>query len=162
MSSTKKPFWETNLNPITMFITPCSKPLRAKTNQNIKRRYNTLPDIEGHILSKTLMDEFNIGARKLKDLFVMMGDDPKFHKGKTYYSIENIEKIREMVAESLKRKVDMAQYISNQELMKLFNFNQYKAWDVATKAKLIKFTFTGNVAYYNREKAIEAFTKYKK
>lgn len=162
MASNTKPFWETNLNPITMFASSIPQPSRAKNNANIRKRYAKVHELEGFILGKTLMAELGVGAKRMKALFAMMGDEPKYNYNKSYYSTNNVDRVREMIAESAQKKVDMSQYIGNQELMKMFGFNQYKAWDVATKSKLVKIKVSGNIAYYNREKAIEAFTKYQK
>lgn len=162
MTLKTKPFWETNVNPITMFATSTAQPSRAKNSEKYRRIYATTEELDGCISGKSLMAEFSIGAKKVKALFAMMGDEPKYNKGNSYYSTQYLDKVREIVAESVVSKIDMSQYITNQELMKMFDFNQYKAWDVATKAKLVKTKFSGNISYYNREKAIEAFAKYQK
>lgn len=162
MASNTKPFWETNLNPITMFATSIPQPKRAKNNENIRTRYAKTEVLEGYVLGKTLREELGVGAKRVKALFAMMGDDPIYSKGHSYYSNVNIDKVREIISESGPRSIDLTKYISNQDLMKMFDFNKYKAWDVATKAKLVKTKFSGNIAYYDREKAIVAFTKYQK
>jgi hypothetical protein len=162
MSTNTKPFWETNLNPITMFATSIPQPSRTKNNANIRKRYAKVEDLEGFVLGKALREELGVGAKKLKALFGMMGDEPKYSRGHSYYSTENIDRVREIILTTGPRSIDLTKYISNQDLMKMFDFNKYKAWDVATKAKLVKTKFSGNIAYYDREKAIEAFTKYQK
>jgi hypothetical protein len=162
MSTNTKPFWETNLNPITMFATSIPQPKRAKNNENIRRRYAKTEELEGYVLGKSLREELGIGARKIKELFATMGDEPKYNRGHSYYSTTNLQRVRDIVAESRPKIFDISNYISNQDLMKMFDFNKYKAWDIATKAKLVKTKFSRNIAYYERDKAIEAFTKYQK
>lgn len=162
MASNTKPFWETNLNPITMFATSIPQPSRAKNNANIRRRYAKIEELEGFVLGKSLREELGVGAKKIKALFALLGDEPKYNRGHTYYSNENVDKVRETILTTGPKSIDLTKYISNQDLMKMFDFNKYKAWDVATKAKLVKTKFAGNIAYYDREKAIEAFIKYQK
>jgi hypothetical protein len=38
----------------------------------------------------------------------------------------------------------------------------YKAWEIAKKYRLVKKLFNKNVAYYERKRAIEVFSKYSK
>ena len=102
-----------------------------------------------------------IGGKKLKDLFATIGTPPKYNNGSTYYSNENIQRVRELLSQRQEKEViDMSKYISNKDLMEMFSFNSHKAWYVATTEKLIKKQFSGNINYYEREKAITAFSKY--
>lgn len=162
MTAKKLLFTEWDVNLITMFATSIQQPSRAKNNANIRRRYAKTEELEGFVLGKSLREELGIGARKIKELFATMGDEPKYNRGHSYYSTTNLERVRDIVAESRPKTFDMSKYISNQDLMKMFDFNKYKAWDVATKAKLVKNKLSRNIVYYDREKAIEAFTKYQK
>lgn len=162
MTSNKTPFWESNLNPVTMFITSTRQISRESNNSLLRKRYATIDELHEYISGKELMKEFKIGAKKVKSLFAILNEQPRYNNGISYYRIEYLDKVREMVSITVAKKADMDQYITNQELMKIFNFNQYKAWEIATKEKLIKFKFSGNVAYYKREQAIAVFAKYKK
>lgn len=57
--------------------------------------------------------------------------------------------------------VDLVKYISTSDLMNMFNYKRSKSWDISNKHNLIKYRFKGNIVYYEREIAIEVFSKYK-
>lgn len=62
-----------------------------------------------------------------------------------------------------KEKVDrnINDYISNSELIKMFNYKPFKAWDIARKHNLERVTFSSEKKiFYERKTAIEAFSKY--
>ena len=153
-------FWKENLNPITMF----TKQLLQPKGKNIKQRGNWLKndELESYACAIQLRKELNIGAQRLKELFDSLGDTPKFNQGHTYYPKKNIERAKEILLERNEPKiVDMTGYISNKDLMEMFGFNTFKAFYIADKEKLEKKRFSGNVNYYEKEKAIAIFSKYK-
>jgi len=153
-------FWKKNLNPITMFTT--AVPYSEKRGQcRVKGSWIKDSEVENHVSAVYLREEYNIGAVKLKRLFATLGDTPKFNRSSTYYSLKNLEHIKELLS-CKKESVDMSMYISNQELMTMFGFNTFKAFYIADKEKLEKKRLSGNVSYYAKEKAILAFEKYKK
>jgi hypothetical protein len=161
MKPKEVPFWERNLNPITMFATSVPKTPRLESGKKLKGNYLKSRELDGYVSAISLRKEFSIGAKKLKDLFASLETYPKYNCGNTYYSTEHIERARELLSQKQEREViDMAKYISNQELMEMFGFNTHKAWYIASNSKLVKVRFSGNVNYYEREKAIPAFSKY--
>lgn len=161
MSTNKKPFWETNLNPITMFATSIPQPKRVEYCAKKKGSSIKTSDLDAYVSAVSLRKEYNIDGRKLKDLFASIGTPPRYYYSSTYYSTEHIEKARELL--SAKKEVaviDIEKYISNQELMDMFGFNTNKAHYIALNSRLVKFRFSGNINYYEREKAIATFTKH--
>ena len=161
MSKNEKPFWETNLNPITMFTTSIPQPRRVEYCAKQKGSYLKADELDAYVSAVSLRTEFSIGGKKLKDLFATLGTMPKYNSGNTYYSSEHIERARELLSAKKEVEViDMDKYISNQELMDMFGFNTNKAHYVASSSKLVKVRFSGNINYYEREKAIAAFTKH--
>lgn len=154
-------FWKENLNPITMFTSPLLH--TKKTAQQKKGSWLKKEDLEPFACARKLRKEFGIGAQRLKELFSLIGVEPRFNVGNTYYPKESVEKARQLLAERNEPKiVDMSGYISNKDLMEMFGFNTFKAFYIADKEKLEKKRFSGNVNYYEKEKATTVFSKYKK
>lgn len=161
MSKEKQPFWETNLNPITMFAPSIPKPKHVVYARDHKGNFLKNDQLDDYVAAIDLRKEYKIGARRLKELFASLKTPPKYNRGSTYYSTEHIERAREIMSSMSKTAVvDLEKYISNQELMEMFGFNTYKAWYIAKTAKLSKTKHSGNVNYYEREKAIAEFSKY--
>lgn len=161
MYSNTKPFWESKLNPITMFSNSINQPKRLQYYAKKKGSSIKTDHLEAYVSATSLRKEYNIDARKLKDLFANIGTSPRYYYGSTYYNIEHIERVRELL--SAKKEVeliDTEKYVSNQELMDMFGFNTNKAHYIASNSRLVKYRFSGNVNYYEREKAIAAFTKH--
>ena len=161
MCNKTKPFWETKTNPITMFSNTSSESKMTKFSNTLKGQFIKADELDNHIYVITLMERFNIGAKKVKSLLATIGKTPKLNGGKTYYNSDNYELMVEVLSPKSKPIVDKSNYISNQELVKMFGFSEFKAWDISRKEKLAKKTF-GRAVHYEREKAIEAFSKYKK
>ena len=153
-------YWKGNVNIITGF----TKQLDQPKSVNVRKRGNFLRDdeVEPYACAIELRKEFGIGAQRLKELFISLGDSPKFNRNHTYYLKKNVAKAREILSERNDPKiVDMSGYISNKDLMEMFGFNTFKAFYIADKEKLEKKRFSGNVNYYEKEKAIAIFSKYK-
>jgi len=154
-------FWTTNLNSHTMFVNSAVTPKREANKKKQKGSYLKNDELEGYVSANSLREAFGFSTKKMKAVFALFGDEPRYNQGCTYYPTQNLEKAKELLLEK-KEPVDMSNYITNQELMKMFNFDTNKAFYVADHEKLVKKRFGGNVNYYEREKAIEAFSKYKK
>lgn len=154
-------FWNANLNPITMLGND-KKPINVIAIMKAKKGNSIKPDqLDGFVTSKELRLELGIGTKKIKALFLSIGEQPKYNLGKTYYRIKFLDKIKEILSES-KKPIDFDKFISNVELISMFGFTSFKAWKIADDHKLVKNKFKNNVIYYEREKAIEVFSKYQK
>jgi hypothetical protein len=161
MKPKEVPFWETNLNPITMFAPSIPNAIRLATGKKSKGNYLKSIELDDYVSALSLRKEFSIGAKRLQDLFMSIGTHPKYNSGNTYYSIEYVERARELLSQRKeKEQIDTDKYISNQELMEMFGFNTNKAHYITSNSNLIKVRFSRNVNYYEREKAIAAFSKY--
>jgi hypothetical protein len=157
------PFWETNLNPITMFAV--SAPLRKVLPSEISlSRGSDDRDLTSFVTANYLMQELGVGAKRLKYLCEQIGEYPRYSKMKTYYSGDCLEALKKVVSELEiePKKIDSELYISNQELMSMFNIKQYKSWKIAQKSTLVKYKMSRNQVYFNRAEAVEFFSKYLK
>lgn len=161
MASKKLLFTDWNVNLITMFSTSTAQPRRTEYCAKQKGNYLKTEELDAYVSAISLRKEFNIGGKKLKDLFASIGESPKYNLGSTYYGSKYVERARELLLDKKEQEVvDIEKYISNKELMSTFNFNAHKAWYIATTAKLARTRFSGNVNYYEREKAIAEFKKH--
>lgn len=151
-------FWNTNMHPITMFKALASQNTVTKYNDVKKSNYLRSNELEGLISSKELIDILGIGAKRIKALYEQLGETPKYNGAQTYYSKALIPKIKKMF---VKQVVSLDDYISNKSLMEMFNVSPFTAWKIAKDNKLVKKRFSGTQNYYEREKAIDAFSKYK-
>lgn len=159
-----KEYFNCNLNLITMF--PKCVLVREETKKRFQRvTQNYLKDgtLEGYIPANELIKELGIGAVKLKRLFATIGEEPKYNRSVTYYHSKNLQQLKDILAESPSIKtIDKTGFISTQELMQLFNFTTDKAFNIILNHNMNKIRFGGNVNYYDKDSAIEIFTKYKK
>ena len=154
-------FWNKNLNSHTMFSNTAYSFSRVVKRESKKGHYTNIENLQDYVSANSLREEFGFTTRGLKKAFNSFGDEPKFSNGITYYPIANLESVKE----SFKNKhevVDMSHYISNKELMKMFDYDANKAFYIANKENLVKKRISGNSNYYEKEKAIEVFLKYKK
>lgn len=156
------PFWESNLNPITMFSPSITSKYKTQYNTIQREGFIKTEDLDGYVTGRSLIIELGVSAKKLKSLFASIGETPRFNKNTAYYNSKNIDNIKEILLQKLVIQTNIELYISNRELMAMFNINQYKAWEIAINEKLVKYKFSRNVNYYEREKAMEAFSKYQK
>lgn len=156
-------FWNKNLNSHTMFSNTAYSFSRVVKRESKKGHYTTIENLQDYVSANSLREEFGFTTRGLKKAFNSFGDEPKFSEGLTYYPLKNLEKVKEYFKNKNKVKiVDMSGYISNKELMEMFSYDTNKAFYIADKENLVKKRLSGNVNYYEREKAIEVFSKYKK
>lgn len=162
MKSNAIPFWESNLNPITMFSPSISQSKQSYKYTKRKGCFLKKEELINYTSAFSLRKKYSVSSNKLKDLFESFGTIPKYHLGVIYYNNENVDKVIEILLETKKDTidVDMSIYISNKELINMFGFNTNKAHYVAASENLIKKRFAKNVNYYEREKAIVAFTKH--
>jgi len=164
MTLNTKPFWETNLNPITMYsVSSILRKSNVGKKPNEKQDSNK-QDLIGFVTANSLIKELGVGAKRLKYLCKQLGEDPKFNNKKTYYD-ENIQdKLIELMSklDVTPEKFNSDLYITNQELIKMFDISQYKSWEIFKNSKLVKRKMPKNQIYYNREKAIAFFSKYLK
>ena len=157
-------FWNHNLNGITLF----SKSILVKEenrsrNRSIKENYLKDGNLNGYIPANDLIKELSIGALKLKRLFATIGIEPKYNRSITYYPERQVKTIKTILNEPKQIPViDKTGYISTQELIKMFNFKDNKAFNIIAKNKMVKAEFGGRVNYYKKDNAIEIFSKYKK
>ncbi len=154
-------FWDENVNPITMLPAPIFSRLDERKLSPKKGYYASAALLKKMTSSKDLISMLGVGAKKLKSLFRSIKVEPRYNLGITYYPTDKIDDIKDLLLET-KPEIDKSDYISNQELMRMFNFTDFKAWDISVKEKLVKKKFNGNVLHYQKEKAIEAFSKYEK
>lgn len=153
-------FWQDNLNPITM---------RSKDTNLLLVVKKEVVDIPINVLNENLMnfddcrEYLGIGAKKIKSYAIQLGETPIKSRIGTLYKKETIEEIKKLIISKNNKKEEPTEdYISNPELMEMFNFSPFKAWDITRKHKLKKTTFKGKTIYFERDKAIEAFSKYQK
>lgn len=154
-------FWNHNLHPITMYKSQSQSNAITRWNIGKKNNYLKADELEGLVSSNELILELGIGAKKIKALYALLGEVPKYNKAQTYYKSALIPRIKELIAKD-KVEIDLSGYISNYDLMNMFSFSKYKAWEIAKKEGLVKRKFSGCQNYYEREKAIESFSKYKR
>lgn len=154
-------FWKTKANPITMFE---SINLSPEKWQKAEKLYKKTDNIEENFVAlKDIKKELKISVPRIHDYAERLGEYPKKSSIGLVYKKEIINDIRNLLSEEIKHeKVNIEDYISNPELMKMFDLKPFKAWEIARKHKLVKKTFNMNIAYYERKKAIEIFSQYKK
>jgi hypothetical protein len=156
-----KDFWNYNLNGITGFgkIVPTND----KRIKEVKDNYIKKANLKGYVLSSVIMSELKVGAVRLRRMFQDIGVEARYNAGSTYYPIKHLQKIKDKLNEPKQIiEIDKTGFISNQELMQMFNFSTDKAFNIVLKEKLTKVNFGGRSNYFEREKAIETFSKYKK
>jgi len=162
MNSKNIPFWESKLNPITMFSTSVKI---TKTPVNIYRIVNPdKQDLTNFVSAKELTKELGIGLKNLRYLFLELEEYPIVVNMKMYYRRGFTDQLKEIILESCtpKESFDKVLYVTNRELMEMFNINQFKAWEIAKNSKLSKKKTGRNQIYYNREEAVKFFSKYLK
>lgn len=154
-------FYNLGLNPITMFGSAIK--LQRVEIYRGKEGNSWIKDheVKDYVCARILRKELNIGGKKLKGVFALFGAYPRYNRSLTYYPTEHLDKVKSHLAER-KEQVDMSEYITNQELISMFNFTPDKAFHIANREKLTKIRFSGNVNYFNKHKAIAVFEKYKK
>lgn len=154
-------FWETKLNPITM-LTP-SIPIVIK-NAHLEIIHREDESFEEQYISlKEARKILKLNAPTVKDYVLSLGETMKKHHSSLYFKRELIPEIKKILSTiTIAETEDITKYISNPELMEMFHISPHKAWDIARKHKLVKKKFNRNIAYYEREKAIEIFSKYQK
>lgn len=162
MSLDKNSFWDLNLNPITMLPTNVSFKKDKKELLEAKQEY--VRKITDDLMPfKEAKEILGFGAKKIRSYAKSLGEDLIKTPLGSYYKKEVIEDIRKLIElENLNKKEDIESYISNTELMDMFELTGFKAWSIAKEHKLIKTKFNRNMVYYERQKAIEIFSKYKK
>lgn len=154
-------FWNANINPITMF-TKCNL---SKADLYLKDKKNYISDdsLDRYILANELMKNFNVGAKRLKALFISIGEEPKFNRSTTYYAKNKVKELKSLLNEPKQvQTIDKEKYISTQELIKMFNYKDNKAFKIIAKNNITKTNFGGRINYYEKNKAISIFMKYKK
>ena len=163
MKSNALPFWEMNVNPITMkqasIVIPDKIPVETITEKHL----GEIPD--DLITHREASELIGVGIRKIKNYASSMGEFSINSDHGLLYKKETIEDIKNMIIAEAERKEKLNSaegYISNKELMEMFNVNAFKSWKIAKDHNLVKRSFNRNVAYYERDKAIEIFSKYKK
>ncbi len=161
MNSKNIPFWESNLNPITMFVVSVNK-REVKKNEGFQVvRNNNNQDLTDFVSAKQLTRELGIGLKNLRYLFEELGEYPIVVNMKMYYQVGFTEQLQEMILESSipKEIFDNVLYVTNRELMEMFSINQFKAWEIARKSTLVKKKTGRNQVYYNREEAVKFFSE---
>ena len=158
-----KELFNCDLNLITMFAKSGYFRDEKKRHRNLKENYISIRGLTGYVLANDILKEVNVGAVKLKRIFLTIGVEPKYNTGKTYYPESKIQQLKDILSEPKKIAViDKTGYISNQELIKMFGFTTDKAFNIVLKERIPKVRFGGNVNYFDRDKTIEIFNKYKK
>lgn len=154
-------FWEDNLNPISMFSTnTIIKNKEKKDTENVIFLHNPTDEYINHHQVKEL---FGIGSRSIKKMVLDSGYKVFRNTTRLLYKRKDVEEIyNKNLNQKQQKQAEKENHISNQELMEMFSITGYQAWDIARKEKLQKIRLNRNVIYYEKEKAIEAFSKYKK
>ena len=160
MNSTVLPFWQTNKNPITM-LTPSILIQRKECLEPLKRESE---DFENYISLKDARKILNLSAPQVRDFANQLGDKSRKFHSSICYKKETIDEIKKILSQEkvIDPKEDINNYISNQDLMKMFSVSQHQSWRITRRHNLTKKIFNRNIAYYEREKAIEIFSKYQK
>ena len=147
-------FWDKKLNPITMLpsgntvIYPKKQSIKSKVDENIYMHF------------KDCREYLGIGAKKIKLEADRLGEKSIYTPAGVYYKKEIIEEIKKIISKI--DETDLSGYISNTELMKMLNFCAYKACMIGRNSGLKKYNFGGRTVYYERDKAVELFSKFKK
>lgn len=152
-------FYNLNLHPITMFRSLSSDNQIIKRNKK-KENYIKTDQLDGFISSIKLKYELGIGTKKIKALYASIGEQPKFNGPNTFYKSDLVPRIKELMETEIPCIV-LDGFISNKELMSLFSLTAYQSWDISRKESLVKKR-VGKSIYYEREKAIDTFSKYKR
>lgn len=154
-------FWNTRANPITM-LPPSISMVIKKSQLEILRRDEVSFD-EEYISLKEARKTLKLGVPTIKDYVFSLGETMKKHQSALYFKRELIPEIQKILSTiTISESEDINNYISNPELMEMFHISPHKAWEISRKHKLVKKKFNRNIAYYEREKAIEIFSKYQK
>lgn len=151
MTPKDKPFYELGLNPITM-----ERPERVIKPVVKKNRVLNAHELADYVNIREIREMFNVSSYTIKSTLFEIAEPTYFMNDIFYHKKHLVEfKVQE------KRKQISDDYISNTELLQMFQFSAFKAWDIAKKEKLLKVKLKGTKIYYNRIKAIETFKKYK-
>ncbi len=151
-------FWDKNLNPITMLPAGTTAIYPKKTVQK-----NNV-DLDIYIHFQECRHILGIGAKKIKAHAEKLNEIAIYTINGVYYKKSTIEAIKEIMKSeiSVKKEIDSDKYISNAELMQMFQFSEFKAWKIVKENSLRKYNFGGKKIYYEIDKAIELFGKFKK
>ncbi len=153
-------FWDTKVNPITM-LTPSIVIQKKECLEPLKRESE---DFENYISLKDARKILNLSAPQVRDFASQLGDKSRKFHSSIYYKKETIDEIQKILSQEkvIDPKDNINNYISNQDLMKMFGISQHQSWRITRSHNLTKKIFNRNIAYYEREKAIEIFSKYQK
>jgi hypothetical protein len=164
MKKDDRPFWDLNLNPITMMpVSINNKPILNSFEASWRNKSESIK--EDCVTSTEASEILGIGGKRIKHYAGVLGEYSRSSNQGSLYKKDTIEEIRKLMLLEKKpeEKIDKTEgYISNPELMRMFNIVPYKAWEIAKKYRLVKKLFNKNVAYYERKRAIEVFSKYSK
>ena len=137
----------------------------SKANLYLRDKKNYISDdsLDRYTTANELMKNFNVGAKALKALFLSIGEYPKFNRSTTYYPKNKLKELKSLLNEPKKvQTIDKEKYISTQELIKIFNYKDNKAFKIIAKNNITKSNFGGRINYYEKTNAISIFMKYKK
>lgn len=153
--------WNSGLNLITMLPPPFDGNASNKANKSKKDKFISKKIEKELISSKEISEQLNLGFKKIRELFKLVGGEPYYSSKGTFYEVEQLKAVKEILIDTESEiKVDLKDYISNQELMSMFNISSFKSWQIAKEHNIPKMKFKGNVAYYQKEKAISIYSKY--
>ena len=161
MIDKNKTFWEIGVNPITMLHNREAAYKHSKLKTSLKGNFIKKEELKDYVNINEFKKLSGLSAIKIKAILSNLNAVPKYFSNGTYY----LKKYKKESEDYLNKEdvpdsnIDL--YISNSDLMQMFQFSAFKAWDIAKKEKLLKVKLKGTKIYYNRIKAIETFKKYK-
>lgn len=160
MNSNAIPFWKTNKNPITMR----SGNIPTHRKDHVETLKTQSEEFKDYISLKEAKAKLGVSGAKISDMAKQLGENKRRVWSAIYYKKETINEIQKLLTlqKEIDPKDDINNYISNQDLMQMFNVNAHKSWEITRKHNLIRKTFHGHKAYYEKEKAIEIFSQYQK
>ena len=149
-------FWNTNLNPITLFTKFAD--VREKTSRLKTESYRTyvtedLADNEDYIMIKDAQKMYGLGGQKLREEAQAKGANFKVYTNKKlrYYLKADLEMIEIVVA---KKFTIPDTYISGADLRGIKGWTGWDLHSKASKNNWEKKRFKGNVTYYLKSEVL--------
>jgi hypothetical protein len=100
---------------------------KRQENKRSKDNYIKKANLKGYVLSSKIMSELKVGAVRLRRMFQDIGVGKDITLDQRITLIKHLQKIKDKLNEPKQTKeVDKTGFISNQELMQMFNFQRIK------------------------------------
>ena len=158
-------FWSSDRNPVTMFKPQIKNMIKRPNNLAKSLPFTSVKDFvhDDYIESKEVAEDLNIGTVMLCRLMSDLGYERVSYSGKKYYTLEAIDELKksDLLAVNPKSKLDRTWMITSVELAEQYDVPAWKRHKIVEASGLKPvFRHSGQV-YFDKEKIIPFFEKYK-